>query len=514
MQITHTLLRAAELFPDRTATIFGDRRRNWAEVAGRVARLAAALRHLGVGDGDHVAVMAFNSDRYVELFYAIPWAGAEIIPLNIRWAEAEILSALAATRPAVICLDDSFIHLAGALSSAIPSLRSVIAIGDRAPDMGVAWYEQLIGEHSPAADRRRSGTDPYTLFFTGGTTGKPRGVSISHQNVTFASLSYIAELQLTHEMVHMHVGGFFHLSGAGHMWYTTMVGGAHVILPKFDVDAVLQALHRHRPTNTVLLPTMVNMLLNHPDASQYDLTSMRLCIYGGSSMPEALIKAFMVTLPSWSFVQVYAMTESTGLATFLPWHRHVDSASGGNKIGSVGCAALGVDVRIIDTDGHEVPRGDVGEIAISGFNVMAGYREQPELSAAALRGGVLRSGDLGTMDRDGFVYVVDRAKDMIISGGENVYSAEVENALYSHPAVQECAVIGIPDETWGEAVHAIVVCRTGNSATPHELIAHCRMRIAGYKCPKAVDVRTERLPLSPAGKIKKDVLRAPYWPKA
>ena len=511
MQITNTLARVAELFPNRTATIFGDRQRTWAEVASRVARLAAALRRLGVEDGDHVAVIAFNSDRYVELFYAIPWAGAEIIPLNVRWAEAEILTALGDISPAVIALDDSFLHLAGALRAGISGLRAIIWMGECDPNTDAAGYEKIIAAHPPCPGRSRSGTDPYTLFFTGGTTGTPRGVSISHQNVIFASLSYIAELQLTHEMIHMHVGGFFHLSGAGHMWYTTMVGGTHVILPKFEVGPVLQALHRHRPTNTVLLPTMVNMLLHHPDASKYDLTSMKLCIYGGSSMPQALITAFMTTLPSWSFVQVYAMTESTGLATFLPWQRHFDSKSGESKMRSVGYPALGVTIRIVDIEGNEVPRGEVGEIAVSGLNVMPSYRNQPALSRSAVHDGFLHSGDLGSMDRDGFVYVVDRAKDMIISGGENVYSAEVENALYAHPAVRECAVIGIPHENWGEAVHAVVVLKEDWGAKPSELIAHCRARIAGFKCPKSIDIRSERLPQTPAGKIKKDVLRAAYW---
>lgn len=510
MQITQTLRRSADLYPHRAGTIYRDRKRTWREIEGRVQRVAGALRSFGVGRNDYVPVLSFNNDRYVELFYAIPWAGAVIVPLNIRWAEAEIVAALAEVKPVVIFLDDAFLRMADNLRKKLPSLRHVVAMGE-APAAAHLAYEALVDDHAAIPDAGRSGNDPYTLFYTGGTTGLPRGVSISHQNVIFASLSYISELQLTCEMVHMHVGGMFHLSGAGHMWYTTMVGGCHVILPKFEVGPVLEAIEQHRVTNTVLLPTMVNMLLHHERAGEYDLTSMQSCIYGGSPMPEALIKAFMQRLPTWSFTQVYAMTESTGLATFLPWRRHFDKEGAPSKIKSVGQPALGVEIRIVDGVGAELPKEAVGEIAIRGFNVMLGYASSATGAITASSDGFLKTGDLGWIDEDNFLYVVDRAKDMIISGGENVYSAEVENALYKHPGVRECAVIGIPDATWGEAVLAIVVLNDGVDATEAEVIDHCRKLIAGFKCPKQIEFRSVALPVSPAGKIKKDALRAPYW---
>jgi long-chain acyl-CoA synthetase len=325
----------------------------------------------------------------------------------------------------------------------------------------------------------------------------------------FASLSYIAELQLSPSMVHLHVGGMFHLSGAGHMWYTSMVGGCNVLLPKFEALPVLRAIHTHRITNTVLLPTMVNMMLTRDDIGEFDLTSMRTCIYGGSPMPAALIGAFMKRLPTWSFVQVYAMTETCGLGTFLPWNLHVSQDGEASRINSVGRAALGVDLKVIDSSGEDVACGQVGEIAVRGPNVMLGYVEPT--SVAPYAGDFLRTGDLGWLDQDHFVYIVDRAKDMIISGGENVYSAEVENAIYKHQAVRECAVVAVPDPAWGEAVLAVVVLKNGTAVTAAEIIAHCRGLIAGYKCPKRVVFRQEPLPVSPTGKIKKDILRAPYW---
>jgi long-chain acyl-CoA synthetase len=508
VQITQTIQRAARLFPDNRATVFGERTRTWRDVVARVSRIAGALQSLGLRRGDYVPVLAFNSDRYIELAYAIPWAGGIFVPINVRWTASEILDALSEVAPRVIFLDDSFLPMADALCSGLRSLVHVISIGEKPTDR-YPHYEALAESHDPIDDAGRCKDDEYTRFYTGGTTGKPRGVSISHRNAVFASLSYIAELQLTSNMVHLHVGGMFHLSGAGHMWYTSMVGGCNVILPKFEPLPVLRAIHTHRITNTVLLPTMVNMMLTREDFGEYDLTSMRTCIYGGSPMPATLIESFMERLPTWSFVQVYAMTETCGLGTFLPWNLHVSEGGRPSKINSVGRVALGVDLKVIDSVGDDVPSGQVGEIAVRGPNVMLSYAERTFVASYA--GDFLRTGDLGWLDEDHFVYIVDRAKDMIISGGENVYSAEVENAIYKHPAVRECAVVAAPDPAWGETILAIVVLKDGTATTEAEIIAHCRGLIAGYKCPKRVVIREDPLPVSPTGKIKKDILRAPYW---
>lgn len=353
--------------------------------------------------------------------------------------------------------------------------------------------------------------DVYTFFYTGGTTGHPRGVMMTHQNIVAASLSWLTALGISEDAVQMHVGGFFHLSGAGHMWYLSMIGGTHVIMPKFEVLSAMEAIHHHRVTHVLLLPTMVNMMLNHPDLGKYDLSSLRTCIYGGSPMPEALLLTFMSKLPTWSFIQAYAMTESSGLATFLPWSFHVKDGAAGPKIKSAGRAGPGVNLRIVDATGVECKRGQIGEIALRGLNVMRGYFNNPDASAKSLRDGWLHTGDLAWMDEDGFIYVVDRAKDMIISGGENVYSAEVENAIYRLPKVRECAVIGIPSEAWGEAVHAVIVPKDGQVIDEAEVIAHCKALIANYKCPKSVEIRNEPLPQTPTGKIKKEALRTAYW---
>jgi long-chain acyl-CoA synthetase len=238
---------------------------------------------------------------------------------------------------------------------------------------------------------------------------------------------------------------------------------------------------------------------------------MQKCIYGGSPMPEALLLAFMTKLPGWSFIQAYAMTESSGLSTFLPWEWHLKEGAAGPKIKSAGRAGAGVSLKIVDAAGAECARGIVGEIAMRGLHVMLGYVNSADATAKALRNGWLHTGDLAWMDDDGFIYVVDRAKDMIVSGGENVYSAEVENAVYRLSGVRECAVIGIPSEEWGEAVHAVVVPKEGQTVSELEVINHCEAIIAKYKCPKSVEIRSDALPQTPAGKIRKEQLREPYW---
>jgi long-chain acyl-CoA synthetase len=310
--------------------------------------------------------------------------------------------------------------------------------------------------------------------------------------------------------VYMHSAGLFHLAGASPAFALTMAGGTHVCLPKFDALLAFEAIQRHRINYCLFVPTMINMMLNHPDFDRYDLSSVRYCEYGASPMPDAVLAAAIEKLPTWEFIQGYGMTESAALTVSLPWRYHFDGEHGPAKRQAAGRAAYGIDVRIVDADGQELPRGQPGEIAVRGAQVMLGYWKKPEATAAALRNGWLHTGDGAWMDDEGFIYIVDRVKDMIISGGENIYSREVENAVHAHPAVRECAVIGVPDERWGEAVLAIVALKDGKSATAQDIIDHCHRLIANYKCPRHVEFR-EALPLSGAGKIMKNVLREPYW---
>jgi long-chain acyl-CoA synthetase len=273
----------------------------------------------------------------------------------------------------------------------------------------------------------------------------------------------------------------------------------------------MQAIAQHKVSNAVLVPTMINMLLNHPDFDRYDLSSLQTCVYGGSPMPEALITEAMKRLPTWRFFQVFGMTETGGFATVLRWRDHVLSGPKAKRLRSAGQPAFGNEVKVVLADGSIAPPDTLGEIVVRSDMLMNGYLNNPEATAAVLRDGWMHTGDAGTIDEDGFLYVADRVKDMIVTGGENVYSIEVERVLFMHPAVREAAVIGIPSAQWGESVHAVVVLKDGASVTEAELDAHCRLHIGGYKVPRSYEFRDEPLPVTPIGKVRKNVLRDPYW---
>jgi acyl-CoA synthetase (AMP-forming)/AMP-acid ligase II len=507
MYMTQGLHRAVQQRPDAEATVFGSRRRTFAEVADRVARLAAALRGLGVDPGDRVAMLSLNSDRFSEYLLAVPWADAVLNPVNIRWSPAEIGYSLRDSDTRVLLVDDAFAAVVPALRAEYPQLRTVIHTGDGPTPDGLLAYEELIAGHDPVADARRGGDALAGLFYTGGTTGHPKGVMLSHANLMISALGMLATGYLFGPATRcLHAAPMFHLADLAAWNATTAGGGAHVIIPAFDPVAVMTAVAEHRATDALLVPVMIQLLIDHPEIAAHDLTSLRSIIYGASAIPQSVLERAMKAFPNASFTQAYGMTELSPVATVLSPDDHRRT----ELLRAAGRAAPHSEVRIVDPDDDEVPRGTVGEITARGGHVMLGYWNRPEESAAALRGGWMHTGDGGYMDDDGYVYVVDRIKDMIISGGENVYSAEVENALSSHPAVASCAVIGVPDDEWGERVHAVVVLRPGSSTTAGELREHAKTLIAGYKAPRSAEF-VDALPVSAAGKILKRELRRPYW---
>ncbi|WP_181779475.1 long-chain-fatty-acid--CoA ligase [Pseudonocardia pini] len=512
MQATQMLRHAARINPEGDATVCGDRRHTWRETEDRVARFAGALQGLGLRRGDRVAALAMNSDRFLELFYAIPWAGAVFAPLNIRWATEENAFALRAAKVTVLLVDDEFLDQGRALQKLVPEITTLVHIGDGPTPLGTVSYEDLVAGHDRVPDADRRGDDTYVVFYTSGTTAQSKGVALSHRNAVSVSVCFHATLPETRDLRFLHVGGMFHLAGAGPTWYVTLAAGTHVVLPKFEPLAFLSGVADHRITNSVLVPTMINMLLHQPELGDHDLSTWHTCVYGGSPMPEAVLRRAMEQVPGCRFHQIYGMTETAGYATALQWQDHLDGlAREDGTLRSAGRAIPGMDIRTLRPDGTESAIGEVGEIVLRGDNVMTGYFDNPAADAEVLQDGWLRSGDAGFFDERGYLHVADRVKDMIISGGENVYSADVERAMYEHPAVRECAVVGIPSERWGEAVHAIVVLKEGAEASEEELIVHCRGLIGGYKCPRSVEFRTEPLPTTPVGKIRKNVLREPYW---
>lgn len=506
MYLTQGLQRAVQQNPDGIATIFGDRVRSFAEQADRVARLAGALRRLGVEPGDRVAYLGLNSDRFIEYLLAVPWADAVLNPVNIRWSPAEIGYSLNDSQTRMLLVDDTFIALLPAIRDRCVGLETLIHVGDAGPPPEMLGYEALIAEGPAVDDVRRGGDALAALFYTGGTTGFPKGVMLSHTNLLTSELGSMAAGAFGSWERFLHAAPMFHLASVAAVIGVSIIGGTHIIVPKFDPIAVLAAIEQHRVTDTVLVPIMIQLLIDHPRRAEYDVSSLRGIGYGGSPIAVPVLERAREALPGAGFTQAYGMTELGPVATLLLPADHEANSSYPDRLGSGGRAAPHAEVRIVDSEDRELPRGQVGEIVVRGGHVMLGYWGKPEQTAAALRGGWMHTGDAGRMDAHGYVYVVDRIKDMIITGGENVYSTEVENAVASHPAVANCAVVGVPDEQWGERVHAVVVCKPGAQASEAEIRAHTKTLIAGYKAPRTVEF-VETLPVTPTGKVLKRELR-------
>jgi long-chain acyl-CoA synthetase len=512
VELTQGIRRAALVHPDRPALVCGESTRTWSEFHDRVARLAASFRALGVTPGDRVAMLSANSARYVEYYFATLWAGGVLLPVNTRWSFDEIAYCLDDAEPRLVVVDAAHLEAARAFVRTRPGIRAIVVADEPGTGAGEAEWEALVAAHAPAEDARRSGEDLAALFYTGGTTGRAKGVMLCHRNFMTNSMMHIANLGLgAEDAVHLHVSPLFHVAGGARLFSTTVAGATHAVLPNFEPAAFLGAIERHRVTVTVIVPTVLNRLVAFPDFDRYDLSSLRLLTYGASPMPEALLRAAMAKMPNVAFMQSYGMTELSPVATMLAPRYHTWTGPDAGYTRSAGQPVFNADVEIFDEHDRRLPRGAVGEVCVRGPMVMQGYWRQPDLTAQALRGGWMHTGDAGYLDDRGFLFLVDRVKDMIITGGENVFSVEVENVLYQHPAVHECAVIGIPSDAWGEAVHAIVVPKPGHAPTPEDIIGFARAHLSHFKAPKTCEVRDGELPKSGAGKILKSDLKKPYW---
>ncbi|MDM0111847.1 long-chain-fatty-acid--CoA ligase [Variovorax sp. J22R133] len=510
MYLTQTLHRAARVHPKKTATIFGSRRTDYATMQERVARLAGAFRTAGVNTGDRVGILSLNSDRYLEYYFGTYWAGGVVNPCNIRWSASEIAYALADCDTRVLLVDDQFLPVLAQIRGLAPCISTVIHCGDAETPDGLLGYEKLIAANAPAEESVRGGEDLAGVFYTGGTTGSPKGVMLPHRALYVNALALQGAWGEMGNMVGLHAAPMFHLADGAFTNALAMAGGTHVMVPMFHPGSVAQAIERERVTGALLVPTMIQMLADAPGTREHDLSSLEFVLYGGSPIAEAVIDRALAVMPKASLMQAYGMTELGPVATLLKpaYHAGPDRSLGKIRSGGQPCAIC--DVRIVDEADRDVPAKAVGEIIVRGPGVMLGYWNKPQETAQALKGGWMHTGDAGYMDEDGFIFVADRIKDMIVTGGENVYSVEVENAVARHPSVQQCAVIAIPDEKWGERVHAHVVCKPGTTLTLAELQGHCKSMIASYKVPRSLEL-VESLPMSGAGKILKNKLREAFW---
>jgi fatty-acyl-CoA synthase len=487
------LARARRLFPDRRGVIDGEASFTYEQMAARCDRLAHALRRdLEVRPGDVVAWLCGNTHELLEAYFAVPLAGGVLLPLNIRLAPAELQVILDASRAAVL-----FRHPAEA--EVDHPVRTVL-VGDQL---------EAVLDAQPATPFEPDPVDesaPAELFYTSGSTGSPKGALLSHRGLYLHAVHSALTMGLSGEDVVLHTIPLFHVNGWGTPHYLTGLGGVHVMLPRFDAGEVLRLVEQHRVTRLFLVPAMARLVLDHPNLPGADLSSVRQISVGGApSSPELL--AELEAAFGCPCICGYGMTESgPTLTRSLP---KPGQPSTPEQRATTGLPILGVDVRVLGPDDVEVPwdGSTVGEICARSNHIMIGYLDAPDATAEVLREGWLRTGDLAVVDADGYLTIVDRAKDLIVSGGENVASVEVEHALGSHPAVREVAVVGVPDERWGEVPHAYVSLVPGAAVEPDELVAWVRERLAGFKVPKAVTILDE-LPKGGTGKIQKQLLRA------
>jgi acyl-CoA synthetase (AMP-forming)/AMP-acid ligase II len=524
MNLWLSLNQALSLFPDKEALVDGEKRFTYRQFGQRVASLAKSLKDFGLQRGSTVAISSPNTHEYMEAYFACAITGIILVPLNYRLASDELVDIIADSDAELFFCHTEFWKQGLELLPNCLGLRHVVWIGekhmrpneqDRQSEQHD--YEDLLNHKCTFADLDLpylGGDDLAQLYYTSGTTGRPKGVMLSHENVAVNALAAVAELKFNDKDTWIHAAPLFHLADAWSIFAITWVGGKHVFVPHFNSHHVLKVISEEKVTGTVLVPTMLNSMLNDPIVEHFKYPSLRLIITGGSPIAPELVKKAMRTF-SCEYVQIYGMTETSPFLTMsIPKQEHLSWPE--DKLIDIrsrtGRPYLGAEVKVVHPDGKEVTwnNKDVGEIIARGPTVTRGYWKQTEATAHTIRNHWIHTGDLAVVDEYGYINIVDRKKDMIITGGENVFSTEVEYALYEHPAVAECAVFGIPDERWGEAVHAVVVLKPEHKVDEEHLITFVRERLAKYKAPSSIEF-AEELPKTGSGKIYKKELREKYW---
>ena len=502
------LLHHAVRAPDRALTVFEGATTTYAQMAERAVALAGGLHGRGVGPGDVVGLLSYNCPEFLRTVFAANYLGAIAMPINWRLAAPEVRYILEHSGARALVCDEPLVELASQATTGLEAsvLRACVRAdgsGGRGRDGWTTLAELEASAGASVAPRAVTGPDDvHRLMYTSGTTGRPKGVMLTHANLAWKNLAHLVEFGFTAADLGLACGPLYHVGALDLTTTTLIAAGATVIIHRaFDAAAVVDELERSRVTTVWLAPAMVNAIMALPGVEARDLASVRVIINGGEKMPIPLIERIQRTFPSAWFADAYGLTETVSGDTFL------DRDSIVTKLGSVGRPCLHLELELWDEGGRPVPAGERGEIVLRGPKIFKGYWRDPEATSEAFGGGWFHTGDIGVRDEDGYLFIVDRLKDMIVSGGENIAGSEVERVLYEHEAVLEVAVVGRPDARWGEVPVAYVVLRSGQSVAPDELIAHCAERLARFKVPKEVTY-LDALPRNPSGKVLKRELRA------
>jgi len=498
--------------PDKTALRFGDRETTYRAFDRHCSRVAHALTGEGLRPGDRVAFLGKNSDHYFELLFGAIKAGAVMVPVNWRLAPPEVSYNLDDSAARVVFVEPDFLPVIDRIRGELAGVRRIVVMGEpRSGEEGYTAWRDRQDDADP--DHIPQPSDPALQLYTSGTTGRPKGVELSHH--TFLALRGAGddpELEgwerWYDDDVCLIAMPVFHIAGSGLGIQGLYYGVRNIVVADFVPSEVLSIIHHERVSKLFLVPAAIQFLLADPACAETDFSSVRYVLYGASPIPLDLLRQALEVFDA-GFVQLYGMTETCGQATYLPPEDH--TPQGNQRMRSAGKPMRGIELAVLDPDsGRKLATGEVGEVAIRSPTNMTGYWHLPEATEKTMQEGWVRTGDAGYLDEDGYVYIHDRIKDMIISGGENIYPAELESALYSHPDVADVAVIGVPDERWGEAAKAVIVPAEGVEPDPDAILAFARERLAGYKVPKSVDF-VEALPRNPTGKLLKRDLREPYW---
>lgn len=504
------LERNARLFPEKAAFVCGEESISFRDYRNRVYRLINVLLELTLTKGKRMAVLSRNSIRYFELYGAADRGGFILVPLNFRLKPHELAFLLNDSGAEVLFFESFYAEVVGEIKKKLETVSHYIVLDGP----GQLSYEELLMKASdlqPAVTIDEN--DPVYIIYTSGTTGLPRGAVLTHRGQYQVANVLALEMGLRKDDITLDMMPLYHTGGHAVSQAHFYRGCTNVITTGFNPEEALSIVEQQRITTIQVVPAMIVDMLNHPDIEKYDTSTLRIIFYASSIMPVSLLKK---AIAKWGriFFQSYGLTENGPVATVLSIEdHHVEGPERlTKKLASCGLPSTNCDTRVVNEKGEEVQPGDVGEIIVHSEQIMTEYWNNPDLTAQTIKNGWLYTGDLATVDEDGYIYIIDRKKDLIITGGENVYSREVEELLYTHPAVRECAVIGVPHPKWVEAVHALIVLKDRQKATEEEIIAFCKEHIAGYKVPKSVEF-IDSLPKNPSGKILKNIMRKRFWPK-